>query len=568
MEITEILDEAGINYIQKEQDNIYTHCPNCGKDNLSINVHNGSYHCWSMMCEDEVQGGLKDLKNFLRLDVKKFTPSNKPPKIKVLSEEDRQIIRAATKNKLEVMEWAVSRGLDPDFVIKKCYVGYWPEKKAIIIPFRNEKGELVGARARSTVYDTQWTIGHEPDLYILDPKDLNKKKLIYVEGEPDTMTLKQMGLPVVGILGSRKDNWYGMVKRVREHYIGFDADPSGDAGAAKTAKNLGEYRCKRIHWACKDANDMLKDGKGLHDFLTVIKDATPMLTEFSSKKASKVIDEYLSKKDERNDKIVSWGFKSLDAFTKGIQPGWVIYLLAEGGCGKTTLLINLCVLLVEAGNKVGLASYEEHPITEITPKLIGTFIGRNPRAGDFDEREIEYAREDMKNVYLNDELEEQTEDNFCKWVRELYYTKGVRFIIADYLQLIMEDESSTKLVKKTCYKVGKNLIKEMPDLVIIWATQPKQLQKQMHKGEKKRANIDGDDIRGGSPIKQACDALLLMRAVEGHSDITEFEFDKVRGQLLVDKRDWKYKIMQMKYDHDTLRMTETKTIIYGGQSGN
>src|SRR5690606_39110652 len=131
-----------------------------------------------------------------------------------------------------------------------------------------------------------------------------------------------------------------------------------------------------------------------------------------------------------------------------------------------------------------------------------------------DPQEIAFAKQAMEgNIFLNDELEEASEDNFCKWVRELYYTKGVRFFVADYLQLVMEDESSTKAVKKSCYKIDKNLVKEMPDIVIMWAAQPKQLQKQMHKGEKTRAKLDGDDIRGGSPIKQACDVLLLMRSV-------------------------------------------------------
>lgn len=566
MEIIELLDAAGLDYEIKESDNIYTHCPNCGKQNLSINSFSGAWHCWSLMCEETMKGGPDDLKEALGLNTKNFTPSKQPVKVKTLSEDDRNMILNSQTHIPEVIEWATSRALNPDFV-RKCGVGYDPVKKAIIIPFRDEKGNLIGARARSVHYDTQWTVGHEPDLYILDPRDLKKQKLIYVEGEPDTMTLKQFGFPVVGILGSRKDNWHGLVSKVKEHYIGFDADAAGDAGATKTAKALGEYRCKRITWSEKDPNDMLKSGSGFHDFLTAIKAATPMLTEFTAKKAVQAIDNYLNKKDERDAKLMTWGFPALNSFTKGIQPGWVIFLLAEGGAGKTSFLIVLTVVLLMNGQKVGFASYEEHPEFELTPKIIACYIGRNPGGGDFDPREIESAKKALDgNLFLNDEMEEVTETNFCKWVRELYYAQGVRFIIADYLQLVMEDEGSTKAVKKSCYKMGKNLIKEMPDLVIIWATQPKQIQKQMVKGEKKRANLDGDDIRGGSPIKQACDVLLLMRPVDGHSDITEFEFDKVRGQLRVAKKDWKFKVMQMQYDHNSLRMYEMKNLIYGRQN--
>ena len=569
MEIMELLDVAGIPYEMKESDNIYCECPNCGKNNLSINSFTGAWHCWSLVCEQaQIQGGPDDLQDFLGLNTKKFTPSKAPPKIKTLSEEDRNVILAGRSHKAEIIKWAVSRSLDPEFVMK-CGVGYWPEKKAILIPFRDEKGNLVGARARSVHYDTQWTIGFEPDLYIIDPKDLTKAKLIYVEGEPDTMTLKQFGLPVVGILGSRKDNWYGLVKKVKEHYIGFDADPSGDAGATKTAKALGAYRCKRIKWTRKDPNDMLKDGAGFQDFLTAIKQATPMLDEFVSKKAVAVIDAYLNAKTQRDTAVMTWGFPSLNKFTKGIHPGWVIMLLAEGGAGKTSFLVVLCVIWIMNGGKVGFASYEEHPVNELMPKIIAAYIGRNPMGGDYDPREIEAAKKGLEGkLFLNDEMEEVSETNFCNWVRELYYVHGVRFILADYLQLVMEDESSPAKVKRSCYKMGKNLVKEMPDLVIVWASQPKLLQKQMVKGEKKRATIDGDDIRGGSPVKQSCDVLLLMSPVEGHSDITQYQFDKVRGQLKVSKKDWLNKITQLQYDHGTLRMYEIKNLIYGGSNGN
>jgi hypothetical protein len=565
MDIIELLEKANIPYNPKETDNVYVNCPQCQKENLSINMFTGKWHCWSLQCEGNMFGEFADLNRVLTgINTFGFTPTKAPIKDKQLTPEQIKIIENGVNYKPEIIDWAISRALDPDFVMK-CGIGYWPEKKAIIIPFRDKEGELIGARLRSTIYKTQWTMGTEPDLYILDYKDLSCSKLLYVEGEPDTLTMKQLGIPCVGVMGSRKDNWYHLTKKVKWHYIGFDADVSGKYGAMKVISNLGEYKCRLVKWFRKDPNQMLKDGYTYKAFIDCLKAATAVVTEPVAKGAKEAIKQYIDGKAARDKLLQTWGYPSFDRFTKGIQPGWVIFILGEGGAGKSTLLINFVTIWVLNGEKVGVASYEEHPISEFTPKIMATLIGRNPRGADFDPREIEYATQMMdEKVFFNDELVEVDEDQFCKWVRELYYTKGVRFFVADYLQLAMEDESSIKAVKKSCYKVGKNLVKEMPDIVIVWAVQPKQLQKQMDKktNEKVRAKLDGDDVRGGSPIKQSCDVLLLMRSVDGHSDITEYEFDKVRGQLRVEKKDWKHKIVQLQYDHGSLRMYEIKNLIY------
>ncbi len=564
MDIIEMLEKANIPYDPKESDNLYVTCPQCEKDNLSINSFTGKWHCWSLQCQENMRGEFGDLNQVLGLKTFGFTPTKAPPKDKSLTVENIRVIENGVNFKPEIIEWAVSRALDPEFVMKQG-IGYWPEKKAIIIPFRDKKGDLIGARLRSTLYKTQWTMGAEPDLYVLDWNDLNAEKLLYVEGEPDTLTMKQLGIPCVGILGSGKDNWYKYVAKVKWHYIGFDADAGGKVGAKKVIDNLGEYKCKVVKWFRKDPNDMLKAGYTYRAFIDCLKAAEAIVSEPLGKEAIEVIDAYQIGKSARDAKLMTWGYPAFDRFTKGIQPGWVIYLLGEGGAGKSTLLVNFIVIWLMNGLKVGVATYEEHPVTEFAPKIIATLIGRNPRGADFDPREIAYAKETMKDrVYFNDELEEVNEENFCKWVRYLYYTKGVRYFVADYLQLAMEDEGSTKAVKKSCYKMGKNLVKEMPDIVIVWAAQPKLIQKQMDKktGEKQRLKLDGDDIRGGSTIRQACDVLLLMRSVDGHSNITEYEFDKVRGQLLVDKKDWKFKIAQLQYDHESLRMYEIKNLIY------
>lgn len=560
MNVIEMLDQAQVPYEAKEDDHVYIECWNCGKDNLSINLYSGAWHCWSLGCED-IKGGFKKLAEELNFDSAEFTPVKAPIKNKPFTDEERNAIENSKTNITEVIEWATSRGLDPDFVIKQG-IGFDDNKKAIVFPYRDQKGNLIGARYRSTFYKTQWTVGREPDLYVLDYSDLAKEKVIIVEGEVDELTIKQMGLPCVAILGSRKDDGYQMLRRVRTCYLGHDMDGAGEAGSEKAASILGRYRCKRIKWSEKDPNDMLKSGATKEDFITCLQAAESMATDLSSKSGKEMMKEFLSAKVAQRFKRRSWGYERLDTFTKGILPGWTIYLLAKGGAGKTTLLLNLMMNQLEDGYNVGIASYEEDTVTEITPKIMAMAVGRNPGGGDFDAKEIELIEETMAKVQLYD-LNNRSPEAFCNWVRECYYAHGTKFFVADYLQMVVDDSSQQTLLD-SCYTVGKDLCKELPGINIVWAVQPKLLQKQLDKktNEKVVAKIDGSDARGGSVVEQACDVFLVMQPIDGVT--VQVEFTKVRGQLTVSKKDWLGQISQLEYDHGTLRQTEVKYLDYGG----
>lgn len=558
MNVIDLFNSAGIQFEQKEQDNLYIACEKCHKDNLSVNAFSGAFHCWSLGCED-VKGGIHQLGKMFQIEVQDFTPAKAPEKITVFTDEEKNAIIHSVNNKTEVIEWALSRSLDPDFVMGQG-VGFDANKKAIVFPYRDEKQNLIGARYRSTFYKTQWVVGREPDLYILDYADLSKEKLIIVEGEVDELTIKQMGFPCVAILGSRKDNGYKMLRRTRSVYLGYDMDGPGEAGIEKAATILGRYRCKRIKWTAKDPNQMLQDGASRDDFKSCLRDAETLATNLTSLSAHQAMNDYTAEKSRQPDNRKSWGYERMNGFTKGILPGWTIYLLAKGGAGKTTMLLNIMMNIMEQGTNVGIASYEEDPILEITPKIATMIVGRNPGGGDFDPQEIALAQEQLKKVQIF--TGGRTPEAFCEWVRECYYVHNTRFFVADYLQMVVDD-TSPKTLLDSAYTVGKDLAKELPGINIMWAVQPKLLQKGMDKnGEKKVAKIDGSDARGGSVIEQACDVFVVMSPVDGNT--VQVEFTKVRGQLVVSKKDWLGQITQLQYEHATLRQIELKNLNYGG----
>ncbi len=566
MSILELLSHHGIAYDQKETDNVYIECPDCAKVSLSINVFSGLWHCWNSICEEAGnRGGFPLLIEKLKLegDVQ-FTAANPPPKKdRSLSDEDAKAILHANTNRAEVIEWAASRGLDSSFVLEQG-IGYEPKVKAIVFPFRDQKGNLIGAKFRGTNGD-QWIKGMEPLLYLLDCADLAKEKIVIVEGEVDALTLKQAGIPCVATLGASKDKGLGLLAGVRQVYLGYDMDAAGEVGVEKAATALGRYRCKRITWTLKDPNDMIQTGMGRDELLTCIKEAKSLATDIKSKTGVDTMQEYLTMLNKAPRKRLSWGYPNLDRFTQGIGGGMYIGVLAEAGTGKTTFIINAARNNAQAGINVGICSLEEHVVNEITPKLGATLVGRNPGAGGFSAEEIEAIQKQLGRIQLYDG--DESCDSIVDWIKECYYVHDVKILFIDYLQLMVSDEKDVEQLKRTCYRF-KKLVKELPELCIVMIIQPKQRQKTFTKDgkEAKPMTMDGSDARGGAAINQSVDAMLTIKVVEGQSNITQFQYTKVRGHLRVSKKDWIGQFTQLEYDHATLRQTELNHMIYGGTS--
>lgn len=562
MNVIELLNSAGVSYDQKEQDNLYIECPECHNTNLSVNVHTGAWHCWSMACEaKKIQGGFHQLATMYNIDATTFTPTQAPPKNTTLSDEDREKIIHSNTNKPEVIEWAMSRALDADFCLSQG-VGYDANSRAIVFPFKDEKGVLIGAKFRGLNGD-QWIKGREPDLFILDASDLTKEKIIIVEGEVDALTIKQMGLPCVAVLGSRKDNGYKLLGRVKQVYLGYDMDGAGEAGVEKAATILGRYRCKRPEWTAKDPNDMLKGGATREIFIDCLRNAKTLLTQRKGINAADALDEFVIQSKKAAKNRLSWGYPRLDAFTKGIGGGMWIGLLAEAGTGKTTFMLNVTNNLISAGVNVGICSLEEQTVMEVTPKLTAMNIGRNPGGSEFHATEVEEAKKIIKKVQLYEG--DETKEDVIEWIKEVYFADDVRVVFIDYLQLLMTDEKNTDQLKKDCYAFKRIVRKDCPDLCIVAIVQPKQKQKYLTKdGTVSNDNLDGSDARGGSAINQSVDAFLTMRAVKGQANLVQLEYTKVRGHLRVSKKDWLGQCTQLEYDHGTLRQTEVKHLNFGG----
>lgn len=96
---------------------------------------------------------------------------------------------------------------------------------------------------------------------------IGKEECYIVEGEIDVMALYEVGIKnVISVPNGANDNdnyWVNSekyIKDIKKFYIATDNDSKGDEVAEKIAQRLGRYRCERVQFEGKDANEDLIAG--------------------------------------------------------------------------------------------------------------------------------------------------------------------------------------------------------------------------------------------------------------------------------------------------------------------
>lgn len=172
----------------------------------------------------------------------------------------------------EVVKYFEKRGIK-QFTLQEFEISeerfYQPQLKREVnnIVFNFFEGEvLVNKKYRSSRKTFMQSKDTKSIFYNINSV-IGKKEAYIVEGEIDCLTLHQEGFKsVISVPNGANDNdayWINSepyMKDIQKFYIATDNDAKGNELAEKIAQRLGRYRCERVNFKGKDANEDLVNG--------------------------------------------------------------------------------------------------------------------------------------------------------------------------------------------------------------------------------------------------------------------------------------------------------------------
>lgn len=244
----------------KTSGNIKAVCPICidsrtnKKDkSLQVNFSNGTAHCHychAISFRDSIENKTTE-KNY-KLPVQTWRNYTQLSDRIVKYLEDRKIAQST----------AIYFGLT-----EEKYYQPQIEKECINLVFNYFEGEvLINKKYRSRDKKFTQSAGAKSIFYNINSV-IGQEEVWIMEGEFDVLAMYEIGIKnCISLPNGANDNdnvWINCenyLKDIKKFYIATDNDQKGNEVAEKIAQRLGRWRCERVLFSNKDANDDLLDG--------------------------------------------------------------------------------------------------------------------------------------------------------------------------------------------------------------------------------------------------------------------------------------------------------------------
>lgn len=287
-------------------------CDNCGSSDANAHYSNGNTHCFS--CGKTVRNINDAGKIYMK---KEFNPSflEYPNKI-----------RGINKITLEKFTYGVTNG-------KHCTYYY------------DTNGDIVAEKYRTKDKDFSWS-GNAKQATLFGQnvwKPSDRIKLIITEGELDCLSVSEIQenkYPVVslpnGAASAKRDIKanYEYLNSFKELIIMFDQDDAGQKAAKEVQLMFPPKYAKIAKLPLKDANEMLKEGRG-KDLISAIFQAETHTPE-EIKSGNKLL-ELLDKVDNTKGHPFQDFLPLLNNKSRGMRLGDLTILTGGTSSGKTTV---------------------------------------------------------------------------------------------------------------------------------------------------------------------------------------------------------------------------------------
>jgi len=417
-------------------------CPECNSTrknksdrSLSVNVSSGvakCHYCEALSFRDSIK---KETERNYVLPVQTWANYTNLSAAMVKYCESRKI-QQFTLNEMQITE---EKFYQPKHnkEVNNIVFNYFEGETVVNKKYRSgDKGFTQSKEGKPIFYNINSAIGQE-SLYI-------------VEGEFDVLALVQIGIKnVVSVPSGANDNdnyWINSepyLKDVKKFYIAVDNDQKGNELAEKMAQRLGRYRCERINFDGKDANEDLISGvleKTINN-----RSRYPVGGTFSAKDLADSLYEFHENGLPPTLLIKNPNFKRCNEIYKEML-GQLVVCTGIPSHGKSNFTEwRVLNYLLEGDLKASFFSPEHQPMGLHMSSFVEKVIGKNfffdvdgvPKVNKAEIKQfIEWA--DQK-LYLTSPENGQTADwdwLIAKFTEQLY-TYGVNIFVVDAFNKVL-----------------------------------------------------------------------------------------------------------------------------------
>lgn len=367
-------------------------------------------------------------------------------------------------------------------------------------------------KVRKLPKDFSW-IEKSKNLFGQDKFNAGGKRLIITEGEIDAMSVAQAAMdkyskvyPVVAMSSATMSksllenrDW---IRSFQEVVLCLDNDEAGKKATEEAIKIIGIDKVKLTRLPFKDANDVLKNKGGI-TLLQCIFDAAPYVPSgiIGKEELWKALEKYNSVPSVPYPECLD----GVNSKLKGMRSGEITLFISGTGSGKSTILREIMLHLLETTeDKIGVISLEESP-AETARKLAGMNLMKNPAK---EEIPLEELKVGFDKVFGDDRvilLDHQGSINDNSIIDQLEYMalSGCKYLFIDHITILVSEGVENLTGNEAQDKVMNDLlrlVKRHP----VWIGLVSHLRKAPSNGksfeEGKLPSID--DIRGSGSIKQ------------------------------------------------------------------
>jgi len=289
--------------------------------------------------------------------------------------------------------------------------------------------------------------------------------------------------------------------------------------AGRYAETVKDKSIRRQLLTAQNENEQLiySEGEDINSVLAKTQDSIFKISplkiknnkiETIIKDLQKLQEEY-SKKYEEGKRIIgfSTGIKKVDFAIDGIRPGHFWVVGGWHGTGKTSFALNIVHELIEQDVEISIITLEMSQV-DLAAKIIGIRHGMSSMKvikGMLTEEEHDMIEEGK--YFLNkSKMEIHTEFELEKiklQIRKDVYTRGVKVVIIDYLQKIMDKKvfDETPLASKVSKELA-NLAQELKVSIIVLS----QISNEAQKGQGA-----GAGFKGSGTIEASADLAIVLK---------------------------------------------------------